>query len=139
MTCLLVMSTKLSLQALSRILLLSFLSFSLFCCKSGPPPEMTDPGALIYYGYFSEDAQCSRCHGDAGQGGMFGPNVRDSVQKLGVDSVREVISYGRGRGDKKMPDFLGELNEMQIEQTIRFLQMWNTAAAIDSAAMNQSR
>lgn len=100
---------------------------------------MTDPGALIYYGFFNEDAQCSRCHGDEGQGGMFGPAIRDAIQKIGVDSVREIISYGRGKGDKKMPDFADELSPPQIEQVIRFLQTWNIAAAVDSISPSGAR
>jgi mono/diheme cytochrome c family protein len=113
----------------------AFLSFYLFCCESGPPPGMTDPGALIYYGYVDKDAQCSRCHGDEGQGGMFGPQIRDAVPRLGVDKVRDIISYGKGKGDKKMPDFLGLLDETRIEQVIGFLQTWSDTARIDSAAV----
>ncbi len=114
---------------------LIFLSFSLFSCESGPPPEMTDPGALIYYGYFNKDAQCSRCHGDEGQGGMFGPEIRQAAQKLGADSIRTVIINGRGKGDKRMPDFEEELTAAQIEQVIRFLQTWNITAPLDSIAV----
>ena len=109
-----------------------FLSFFLFCCSSGPPPEMTDPGALIYYGYVSQDAQCSRCHGDEGQGGMFGPSIRDIMQKRSVERVRDIIANGKGEGDKKMPDFAGALTPAQIEQVIRFLQTWNITAPADS-------
>jgi mono/diheme cytochrome c family protein len=116
------------------LIFLSFLSFSLLGCDSGPPPEMTDPGALIYHGYANKDAQCSRCHGDEGQGGMFGPEIRQAVQKLGVDSIRTVIINGRGKGDKRMPDFEEELTAAQIEQVIRFLQTWNITAPLDSTA-----
>jgi len=96
---------------------------------------MTDPGALIYYGYVNEYAQCSRCHGDDGQGGMFGPQIRDSMPRLGLDSLRTIIEYGRGKGDKKMPDFIGELTPAQIEQVLKFLQTWNVAAALDTIAV----
>jgi hypothetical protein len=65
---------------LRLFLLFSFLSFYLFCCKSGPPPGMTDPGELIYFGYVNQQAQCSRCHGDEGQGGMFGPKIHGALQ-----------------------------------------------------------
>lgn len=119
-------------QTISKFGIFSFLSFYFFCCKSGPPPEMTDPGALIYFGYVNADAQCSRCHGDAGQGGMFGPQIRDTIQKIGVDSVRAVIINGRGKGDKRMPDFEEELTAAQIEHVVRFLQTWNISAPIDS-------
>jgi mono/diheme cytochrome c family protein len=112
----------------------SFFALWLFCCTSDPPPEMTAPGALIYYGYTNKEAQCSRCHGDEGQGGMFGPQIRDAAQKIGVDSVRAVIINGRGKGDKRMPDFEEELTATQIDQVMQFLQTWNIAALLDSAA-----
>jgi len=95
---------------------------------------MTDPGALIYYGYINKDAQCSRCHGDEGQGGMFGPAIRDAAQKLGIDSARAVIINGRGKGDKRMPDFEEELTAAQIEQVLRFFQTWRITAPVDSVA-----
>jgi mono/diheme cytochrome c family protein len=110
----------------------AFLFFYLLGCESGPPPEMTAPGALIYYGYVNKDAQCSRCHGDEGQGGMFGPKIRDIVEKRGVERVRDIIENGKGEGDKKMPDFAQQLKPAQIAQVIRFLQTWNIAAPADS-------
>jgi len=109
-----------------------FLSFSFLGCESGPPPEMTDPGALIYYGYVNKDAQCSRCHGDEGQGGMFGPQIRDIMEKRSVERVRDIIENGKGEGDKKMPDFAQRLTPAQIAQVIRFLQTWNIAVLADS-------
>jgi len=114
----------------------AFLSFYLGSCKSAPPPEMTDPGALIYHGYVSQDAQCSRCHGGEGQGGMFGPSIRDIMQKRSVERVRDIIANGKGEGDKKMPDFAGELTPAQIEQVIRFLQTWDITAVVDSVTAN---
>ncbi|MCG3119256.1 MAG: hypothetical protein ALAOOOJD_01615 [bacterium] len=112
-----------------------FLSFFLFACESGPPPEMTAPGALIYYGFVNQDAQCSRCHGDDGQGGMFGPQIRDAVAKRGITRVRDIIANGKGEGDKRMPDFAEELTPAQIEQVIHFLQTWNISASLDSTAL----
>jgi mono/diheme cytochrome c family protein len=116
-----------------RIVFFSFLSFYLFCCESGPPPGMTDPGELIYFGYVNKQAQCSRCHGDEGQGGMFGPQIRTAVQKLGVDSVRAIIAHGKGEGDKRMPGMAKELTPSQIEQVIGFLRRRENMAAEDSS------
>lgn len=96
---------------------------------------MTNPGALIYYGYVNKDAQCSRCHGDEGQGGMFGPQIRDAVAKRGGERVRDIIANGKGEGDKRMPDFASELTPVQIEQVIHFLQTWNIAAPRDSTVL----
>jgi hypothetical protein len=117
---------------LRPFVLFSFLSFFLFCCKSGPPPGMTDPGELIYFGYTNQQAQCSRCHGEEGQGGMFGPKIRGAVQKFGVDSVRAIIANGKGQGDKRMPGLAKELTPLQIEQVIWFLHRWDDAPPADT-------
>lgn len=93
---------------------------------------MTDPGELIYYGFVNQQAQCSRCHGDEGQGGMFGPKIRGALQKLGVDSVRAIITNGKGQDDKRMPGLAKELTPLQIEQVIWFLHRWDDARPVDS-------
>jgi len=95
---------------------------------------MTDPGELIYFGYVNKQAQCSRCHGDVGQGGMFGPQIHGAVKKLGVDSVRAIIAHGKGEGDKRMPGMAKELTPGQIEQVIEFLQTWEDSVVVDSTA-----
>jgi mono/diheme cytochrome c family protein len=110
----------------------SFLVIFLISCESGPPPGMTDPGQLIFLGYVKKDAQCSRCHGEEGQGGMFGPKIRDAVQKLGLDSVRAIIKNGRGEGDRRMPEFAKELTPEQIDQVIAFLQAWEDTLQMES-------
>ncbi len=111
---------------------MAFLSFSLFGCESGPPPGMTDPGELIYFGYVNKQAQCSRCHGDEGQGGMFGPKIHGALQKLGVDSVRAIIAHGKGEGDKRMPGLAKELTPSQIEEVIGFLRRRDEHITVDS-------
>lgn len=99
---------------------------------------MTDPGELIYFGYANKQAQCSRCHGDEGQGGMFGPPILSAVKKLGVDSVRAIIAHGKGEGDKRMPGLDKELTPSQIEQVIGFLQRQESAIPADSNAINKA-
>ncbi len=95
---------------------------------------MTDPGELIYFGYVNKQAQCSRCHGDEGQGGMFGPQIRGAVKKFGVDSVRAIIIHGKGEGDKRMLGLAKELTPAQIEQVIGFLRTWEDSVVVDSTA-----
>lgn len=99
---------------------------------------MTDPGELIYFGYVNKQAQCSRCHGDEGQGGMFGPEIRGALQKFGVDSVRAIITRGKGKGDKRMPGMAQELARSQIEQVIGFLRRWENTVPADSNAINKA-
>lgn len=108
-----------------------------FACSSTPPPDITDPGQLIYLGYADKDVQCSRCHGPGGQGGMFGPSLRGSVRRLGVDSARQIIRFGRGAGDKRMEGLEGELSTLQIEQVIAFIKTWQDSLT-DSTSTNDS-
>ncbi|MDZ7342939.1 MAG: cytochrome c [candidate division KSB1 bacterium] len=114
-----------------------FFLFGLAACESGPPPGMSDPGELIYFGYVNKQAQCSRCHGEEGQGGMFGPKIFGAVKKLGVDSVRAIIQHGRGKGDTRMPALATELTSEQIEQVIAFLKTWEESIQRDSLGPNQ--
>lgn len=97
---------------------------------------MTDPGELIYFGYVNKQAQCSRCHGDEGQGGMFGPQIRGALKKLDIDSLRAIITHGKGEGDKRMPGLAKELTPSQIEQVIEFLRTWEDSAVVDSTAQH---
>jgi len=119
--------------------LLSAITFSLcvLACSPSPPPDITDPGQLIYLGYADKYAQCSRCHGQEGQGGMFGPSLRGSVKKIGADSARQIILFGRGAGEKRMEGFEGELASLQIEQVISFISTW-TDSSTDSTSTNDS-
>jgi len=117
------------------------LGWSLFIsylgCNPAPPPEITDPGQLIYLGYADKYAQCSRCHGPEGQGGMFGPGLRGVVQKRGIDSVRQVILLGRGKGENRMPGFANELSEMQIEQVMAFVASLRDSLQDSTAATRE--
>ena len=94
-------------------------------CDSRPPAHMTDPGQLIYLGYTNPEANCSRCHGEEGQGGMFGPKIRGVLQKRGAEFVRETIRHGKGEDDDRMPALAEHLSAEQIEQVLRFLSTWS--------------
>jgi len=106
-------------------------------CSPSPPPDITDPGQLIYLGYADKYAQCSRCHGQEGQGGMFGPSLRGAMKRIGVDSVRQVIRFGRGAGDNRMEGFEGKLSSLQIEQVISFISTLADSST-DSTNTNDS-
>lgn len=92
-------------------------------CEAKPPAHITDPGHLTYLGFGSNrEVQCSRCHGEEGTGGMFGPKLRGIVQRKGEAFVRETIREGIvEEGEEEMPPFAQQLSEEQIEQVIRFL------------------
>lgn len=101
--------------------------WGLISCEARPPAHITDPGQLIYLGYINKQANCSRCHGEEGQGGMFGPNIRGVLQKKGADYVRETILLGKG--EDEMPALAEELTAEQIEQVIRYLAAWGDSSA----------
>jgi mono/diheme cytochrome c family protein len=107
-------------------------------CSPSPPPDITDPGQLIYLGYADKYAQCSRCHGPDGQGGMFGPSLHGAVKKLGADSVRQVIRFGRGTGDKRMEGFDEKLSPAQINQVIAFIETWADSSADSTSAYDSN-
>lgn len=101
-------------------------------CDVKPPAHVTDPGHLTYLGFTNREVQCSRCHGDEGQGGMFGPKLRGVVQKHGRGYVRKTILDGKGKGDDSMPAFKDQLTEEQIDQVIKFLATWHDTARVKS-------
>jgi mono/diheme cytochrome c family protein len=109
--------------------LFSFCFLLLSSCDPKPPAHLTDPGQLIYLGYTNKEANCSRCHGEEGQGGMSGPKIRGVLQKKGADHVREMIRHGKGEGDDKMPALGEQLTGEQIEQVIRYLSTWSDSAS----------
>ena len=102
--------------------------FLLFGCDPKPPAHITDLGHLTYLGFGAREVNCSRCHGDEGQGGMFGPKLQGVVERKGEDYVRQTIREGKGQGDDRMPAFSAELTAEQIEQLIRFLSTWRDSA-----------
>ena len=108
-------------NCLSKIFCLTLPVGLFLACAPQPPEHIKDPGHLTYLGFTNREAQCSRCHGDEGIGGMFGPKIRGVVQKKGREYVKETILYGKGEGDNKMPAFVDELTPGQIDQLIRFL------------------
>ncbi|MEK7728785.1 MAG: cytochrome c [candidate division KSB1 bacterium] len=100
--------------------------FLLLACEAEPPAHLKDPGQLIFLGFGRDrEVQCSRCHGEEGTGGMFGPKLRGLVQRKGAEHVREIIRQGViEEGEEEMPPFGEKLSEEEIEQVIRFLATW---------------
>lgn len=99
------------------------LALFLLSCEAEPPAHIKDPGHLIFLGFGRDrEVQCSRCHGEEGTGGMFGPKLRGIVQRKGEDYVRETIRRGVvEEGEEEMPPFAQKLSEEEIEQVIRFV------------------
>ncbi len=96
-----------------------------FSCEAKPPPGMTDPGELTYYGFVSKKANCARCHGRDGSGSYDGPDIRGSIEKFGRDRVRDFILNGKDADeDDGMPALRDELSDEQVEKVITFIARW---------------
>lgn len=91
-------------------------------CESGPPPDITDPGELLFLGYARKDVNCARCHGPQGQGGMQAPSVQEAFKKHGEDGILDIIELGKGEGEDAMPPFEGQLSEEELSALLRFLR-----------------
>lgn len=98
-------------------------------CEAKPPEHIKDPGHLMFLGFPNREAQCSRCHGEEGTGGMFGPKIRDVMQRKSRDYVRDVILHGKGEDDDRMPGFAEHLTPEQVEQLLDFLATWKDSLA----------
>lgn len=111
-------------------ILFGFCFVLLLGCEAEPPAHVKDPGQLIFLGFGKDrEVQCSRCHGEEGTGGMFGPKLRGIVQRKGAERVRETIRHGViEEGEEEMPPFGEKLSEEEIEQMIRFLSTWEDSA-----------
>ncbi len=94
---------------------------SLTSCASEPPPDMHDPGQLIFFGYADKDVNCSRCHGFEGQGSDDGPDLRRVFVKYSEEKVAAVILNGKGEGPDAMPSFGSQLSPEDVSNVVRFL------------------
>ncbi|MFQ5627800.1 MAG: c-type cytochrome [bacterium] len=106
---------------------------TLFGCKSGPPPHITDPGQIIYLGYKDTFASCKRCHGDDGEGSQQGPDIRKVIEELGRKEVRKIIVFGKESNDYKedMPALGEDLSPEEIGYVLDFITHWGK---VDSTA-----
>jgi mono/diheme cytochrome c family protein len=74
-----------------------------YVVKDGKVDENTMKGYL-YYG-----DQCARCHGPAGLGSSYAPNLTDSLKTLSKEQFEETVINGKKEvnqaSDKVMPAF----------------------------------
>jgi len=92
-----------------------------FACEAKPPPDVSDPGHLLYLGFGKKDVNCAKCHGPDGQGGWQAPDIRDVFSKSDSSKIARIIKRGKG-GDDEMPAFADKLSEMEIHQLMKHLQ-----------------
>ena len=103
------------------VLALLFCLFITLACERKPPPDVTDPGQLLYLGFLKKDVDCSRCHGPEGQGGWKGPDIRGVFAKKDSMRIVTIIKEGKGKEDD-MPAFAGKLTDGEIRQLLTFLK-----------------
>ncbi|NIR48284.1 c-type cytochrome [candidate division KSB1 bacterium] len=104
------------------LVFISIILVLFLACESKPPPEITDPGQLLFLGYAKQDVNCSKCHGADGQGGMDAPDIRNAFQKYGKGEIMNIIEYGKGEGPDAMPPFEGKISEEELLELVIFLE-----------------
>jgi cytochrome c6 len=70
-----------------------------------------DAGGVVFA------ANCARCHGSSGEGGI-GPQLAGSVTQSFPDPADEAAVVHDGRGS--MPSFAGSLTDEQIQQVVAY-------------------
>ena len=104
-------------------LTLALLALAILCaCDDGPPPDMTDPGQLLFMGYVKKDVNCSRCHGVDGKGGEKAPSLDGVFAKLGEDGVLDIIEEGKKGKEDDMPPFEGMITDDELTNLLAFLK-----------------
>jgi len=101
---------------------LLILVLTCFACQADPPPEITDPGQLLFLGYAKKEVNCSRCHGPDGQGGQDAPDIRAVFKKYDEEKIMNIIEFGKGEGKKAMPPFEGKITEAELTVLLKFLK-----------------
>jgi mono/diheme cytochrome c family protein len=81
------------------------------CRAAAPTPDSQTPGGRLYA------ANCSTCHGPAGQGVGDVPKIAGTTDILGGDYDRTVVTQGRNR----MPAFGASLTQEQIREIIDYV------------------
>lgn len=74
-----------------------------------------EKGTVDWYtfnGYRRYHSECHVCHGPAGLGSTYAPNLVDSVKALGYEKFLGIVVNGRVRDAQVMPSFADNLNVM---------------------------
>ncbi len=107
--------------ALLSFALLTFVSVAIASNGDGQdkPYRITADGKVDWYtfsGFRRYHSECHVCHGPAGMGSSFAPNLLESVKTLGYGKFLEIVVNGRvnvGTATQNvMPGFATNLNVM---------------------------
>lgn len=87
--------------------------------EEAKPYSIDSEGRVDWYtfsGYRRYHAECHVCHGPAGLGSSFAPNLLESVKNTGYENFLEVVVNGRvnvsAEAQNVMPAFATNLNVM---------------------------
>lgn len=99
------------------------LGSTLAACAADSPPEIPlradgTPDPVLVQGAALFQAQCSRCHGPTGAGGL-GPRLADGGAKEKFASIADQIEFVRN-GKKAMPAFGLTLDDSELEAVVRY-------------------
>lgn len=90
-----------------------------FAGADDTPYSINDRGEFDWYtfnGYRRYHSECHVCHGPAGNGSSFAPNLTKSVKVLGYEGFLETVINGRtnvtNTANKSMPSFASNMNVM---------------------------
>jgi mono/diheme cytochrome c family protein len=110
------------LQSITALVTCLFISIIIsVSCGSKPPPGVSDPGHLLYLGFGNKDVNCAKCHGQEGQGGWKGPDIRDVFVKSDSSKIVQIIKEGK-KGEKEMPGFEDKLSEHELLLILQHLK-----------------
>ena len=102
---------------------LLFLLLAFLGCEAKPPPDMTDPGQLLFLGYTRKEVNCAKCHAPDGQGGQQAPDIRKVFEKYDAEKIARIIMEGKGLGDDAMPGFAEHLSREEVDFLVNFLRI----------------
>jgi len=104
------------------ILVFLLIVVTLTGCEVKPPPDITDPGQLLYLGYTKKKVNCARCHGAEGQGGPDAPAIQQAAAKHDSAKLADIIINGKGLGPEAMPPLDTQLTPRELQQLLTFLK-----------------
>ncbi len=97
-------------------LLMSYIFYSIYIYSFLPKKVnqnnlLTQAGKIVWHKY-----NCNACHQIYGQGGYIGPDLTNSITRIGPEAIKVYIKYGT----IKMPNF--KLSNEETDQLINFLK-----------------
>ena len=101
------------------VIIAQFVVSPVYADADETPYSINDKGEFDWYtfnGYRRYHSECHVCHGPAGLGSSFAPNLTESVKVLGYEGFLETVINGRtnvsNTQNRSMPSFASNMNVM---------------------------